>query len=95
MTQDERNQNTFYGWLGGGWDWRRFGGVGFGDFGGSTTKTGTYKVGTLVVNPFDTETKQLLWRGGLSRVVSRTSEKNIENPNKSVEKLSRNFHQGL
>jgi len=51
---------------GGGWGWRRWGG-GFGDgFGTSTTTEETYKVGTLVVDLFDTNTKKLIWRGSAS-----------------------------
>src|ERR1700719_5063467 len=63
ITRNQQTLNTFYDGLGGGWGWRRFGGGGFGE---ATTTTGTYKVGTVVVDVFDTKTKQLIWRGSES-----------------------------
>ena len=63
MTEQHRTLNTYYDNFGGGWGWRRWGG-GFGDgFGTSTTTEETYKVGTLVVDLFDTNAKKLIWRG--------------------------------
>ena len=56
ITRDQQTLNTFYDGFGGGWGWRRFGGGGFGE---ATTTTDTYKVGTVVVDLFDTKTKQL------------------------------------
>lgn len=94
MTQDQQTLNTFYngfGGGGGGWGWRRFGGGGFGDFGESTTTTDTYKVGTLVLDLFDTKTKQLIWRGSTSDTLSNNSNKNISNLDKGVEKLFKQF----
>jgi hypothetical protein len=64
VTHDQQTLNTFYDGFGGGWGWRRFGGAGFGD---ATTTTETYKVGTLVVDLFDTKTKQLIWERLLER----------------------------
>ena len=58
ITRDQQTLNTFYDGFGGDWGWRRFGGGGFGE---ATTTTETYKVGTVVVNLFDTKTKQLIW----------------------------------
>src|ERR1700745_1486603 len=57
MTRDQQTLNTFYDGFGGGWRWR-----GFGGFGESTTTVDTYKVGTLVVDLFETNTKNLVWR---------------------------------
>ena len=99
MTHDEQTLNTFYDGFGGGWGWRGFGGGGFGGFGGggfgeSTTTADTYKVGTLVVDLFDTKTKQLVWRGSSSDTISNNSNKNIQNLNKGVEKLFRQFPPG-
>jgi hypothetical protein len=93
-TQDQQTLNTFYDGFGGGWGWRRFGGGGFGDFGDATTTTETYQVGTLVVDLFDTKTKQLLWRGTASDTLSNNSNKNIENLNKGVEKMFKQFPPG-
>ena len=90
-TQDQQTLNTFYDGFGGGWGWRRFGGGGFGE---ATTTTETYEVGTLVVDLFDTRTKQLIWRGSASDTLSNNSNKNIENLNKGVDKLFKKFPPG-
>src|SRR5712675_2355190 len=88
ITHNQQTLNTLYDGFGGGWGWRRFGGGGFGE---ATTTTETYKVGTLVVDLFDTKTKKLLWRGTSSDTLSNNSEKNIKNLDKGVEKLFKQF----
>jgi hypothetical protein len=90
-TQNQQSLDTFYNGFGGGWGWRRFGGGGFGE---ATTTTETYKVGTLVVDLFDTKTKQLLWRGNSSDTLSNNSDKNIKNLDKGVEKMFKQFPPG-
>src|SRR5580700_4649511 len=91
ITRDQQTLNTFYDGFGGGWGWRRFGGGGFGE---ATTTTDTYKVGTVVVDLFDTKTKQLIWRGAASDTLSDNSDKNIKNLNESVDKLFKHFPPG-
>ena len=91
ITRDQQTLNTFYDGLGGGWGWRRFGGGGFGE---ATTTTDTYKVGTVVVDLFDTKTKQLIWRGSASDTLSNNSDKNIKNLNESVDKMFKHFPPG-
>jgi hypothetical protein len=91
MTRDQQTLNTFYDGFGGGWGWRRLGGGGFGE---ATTTTETYKVGTLVVDLFDTKTKQLIWRGASSDTLSNNSDKNIKNLDKGVEKMFKQFPPG-
>ena len=91
MTREQQTLNTFYNGFGGGWGWRRFGGGGFGD---ATTTTETYKVGTVVVDLFDTKSKQLIWRGAESDTVSNNSEKNIKNLDKGVDKMFKQFPPG-
>jgi hypothetical protein len=81
-TQDQRTLNTFYDGMGGGWRWR-----GFGGFGETTTTVETYKVGTLVVDLFDAQTKTLIWRGSSSDTLSDKSDKNIKNLDKGVQKM--------
>jgi Domain of unknown function (DUF4136) len=88
ITRNQQTLNTFYDGFGGGWGWRRFGGGGFGE---ATTTTETYKVGTLVVDLFDTKTKQLIWRGASSDTLSDNSNKNIKNLDKGVEKMFKQF----
>jgi hypothetical protein len=90
MTHNQQTLNTFYDGFGGGWGWRRFGG----GFGEATTTTDTYKVGTLVVDLFDTKTKKLLWRSTSSDTLSNNSEKNIKNLDKGVEKMFKKFPPG-
>ena len=81
-TQNQQSLDTFYNGFGGGWRW--------GGFGDATTTTENYKVGTLVVDLFDTNTKKLVWRGSASDTLSNKSEKNIDNLDKGVEKSLRN-----
>src|SRR5712672_616548 len=91
ITKNQQTLNTFYDGFGGGWGFRRFGGGGFGE---STTTTETYRVGTLVVDLFDTKTKELVWRGNASDTLSNNSDKNIKNMDKDVEKMFKQFPPG-
>jgi Domain of unknown function (DUF4136) len=92
MTQSHQTLNTYYDSFGGGWGWRRGFRGGFGDgFGDSTTTENTYKVGTLVVDLFDSNTKKLIWRGSSSDALSDKSAKNIKNLDKGVEKMFDHF----
>jgi Domain of unknown function (DUF4136) len=88
ITREQQTLNTFYDGFGGGWGWRGFGGGGFGE---ATTTTDTYKVGTVVVDLFDTKTKQLIWRGRSTDTLSNNSDKNIKNLDKGVEKMFKKF----
>src|SRR3984957_1164062 len=91
ITRNQQTLNTFYDGFGGGWGWRRFGAGGFGE---ATTTTETYKVGTVVVDLFDTKTKQLIWRGSSSDTLSSNSDKNIKNLDKGVDKMFKKFPPG-
>ncbi len=82
-SKTQQTLNTFYDGLGGGWRW--------GGFGEATTTTDTYKVGTLVVDVFDANTKHLIWRGSASETLSDKSDKNIKNLDKAAEKLFAHF----
>ena len=86
MTHNQQTLNTFYDGFGGGWRWRGFGGLGE-----ATTTTETYKVGTLIVDLFDAKTKQLVWRGNSSDTLSNNSNKNIQNLDKDVAKMFKQF----
>ncbi len=83
ITRNEQTLNTFYDNGFGGWRW--------GGFGNATTTTETYKVGTLVVDLFDTQSKKLVWRGSSSDTLSNKSDKNIKNLNKGVDKMFKHF----
>ena len=90
MTKDHQTLNTYYDNFGGGWGWRW--GGGFGDnFGTSTTTEQTYKVGTLVVDLFDTNSKKLIWRGSASDTLSDKSDKNIKKLNSDVQRMFEHF----
>jgi Domain of unknown function (DUF4136) len=88
-TQDQQTLNTFYDGFGGGWRWR-----GLGGFGESTTTADNYKVGTLVVDLFEANTKTLIWRGSSSDTLSNKSDKNIKNLDKGVQKMFDHFPPG-
>jgi Domain of unknown function (DUF4136) len=82
ITKNQQTLNTFYDGFG-GWRW--------GGFGNTTTTTDTYKVGTLVIDLFDSQSKGLVWRGSASDTLSSNSDKNIKNLNKGVEKMFKHF----
>jgi len=83
ITKNKQTLNTFYDGGFGGWRW--------GGFGDATTTTETYKVGALVVDLFDTQSKELVFRGSSSDTLSNNSDKNIKNLNKGVEKIFKHF----
>lgn len=85
-TRPEHTINTFYDGFGGGWRWR-----GVGGFGTATTTVDTYKVGTLVVDVFDSNSKNLIWRGVASDTVSNNADKNTKKLDGSVHKLFERF----
>lgn len=85
-THEQQTLDTFYNGFGGGWRWR-----GFGGFGDATTTTETYKVGTLVVDIFDGNSKKLIWRGSASDTLSSNSDKNIKELDKNAKKMLDHF----
>jgi hypothetical protein len=89
INRDQQTLNTFYDNFGGGFGRRGFGG--FGGFGEATTTSDTYTVGTLVVDLFDAKTKNLVWRGVSSGMLSDKSDKNIKNLNRGVQKMFQHF----
>jgi hypothetical protein len=84
MTKNQQTLNTFYNGFGGGWRWG-------GGFGGSTTTVDNYRIGTLVVDLFDANSKKLIWRGSSSDTLSSKSDKNIKELDKGVEKMFDHF----
>ena len=83
-TRHEHTLETFYSGFG-GWGWRGWGG------GVATTIPETYTVGTLVVDLFDTRTKQVVWRGMATETLPTKPEKTAEKLNKAVEKMFKKF----
>ena len=88
MTEDHRTLRTYYDNYGGGWSWRW---RGLGDFGTATTTEDVYRVGTLVVDVFDTSAKRIIWRGSASETISHKSATNIRNLEKGVQKMFERF----
>jgi hypothetical protein len=80
-TRERETLQTFY--TGMGWHWR-----GFGD---AITEVQPYKVGTLVVDMFDTSTQKLIWRGTASDVLASKPDKNIKELEKDVHKMFEHF----
>jgi len=77
----ERQWNAFG--MGGGW---RFGGMG-------TATSSTIENGTLVVDIYDAANKQLVWTGRATKTLSpsKNQQKNLNNLNKAVAKLMKNY----
>ena len=63
-THTKPQLNTLYDGMG-GWRW--------GGFGETTTTVQSYKIGTLVVDMFDTASKNLIWRASSSDALSGKS----------------------
>jgi hypothetical protein len=85
-TQNQQTLDTFYNGFAGGRRWG-FGG-GFGD---ATTTVETYRVGTLVVDLFDSTTEKLIWRSSSSDTLSDKADKNTKNLDKGVNKMFQHF----
>lgn len=82
-TRKRHTLQTFYDGFGGGWGWHWWGG----GIGMATTHVDTYTVGTLVVDLFDTRTKQLVWRGWASDALPDNPQKETKKLDKDIEKL--------
>jgi hypothetical protein len=85
-TQNQKTLETFYDGFGGGWRWRGFGGDGI-----STTTTDITKVGTLVVDIFDSQTHKLIWRGKQSDALSGNPDKNEKKLAKDLDSMFKHF----
>jgi hypothetical protein len=86
-TNTKHTYETLYdGW--GGWGWRH-GWVR--EFGASTTFVNNYKVGTLVVDIFDSQTKQAIWHGTATDAVSDNAHSNAEATAQAVDKMFKAF----
>jgi hypothetical protein len=79
---NEQELNTFYDGFGG----RRFGGLGT-----STTTVENEKAGTLLIEMFDGNSKNLVWRSSATDTLSGNPEKNINLLDKNIEKMFQHF----
>ncbi len=78
------------GWGWGGWGWRSgWWGPGMG---GETTTTEVNKpVGSLVIDIFDTQTKNLIFRGIAEGDISKNPDKNTSHIDKDIDKMFDHF----
>jgi hypothetical protein len=83
-TEKEQTLQTFYDGFGGSWRWRD-------SFGSATTTVNTYTVGTLVVDIFDSRTKEAVWRGTAMKTLSDNPHKLAESINKAIAKMFTSF----
>jgi hypothetical protein len=89
VRQQQESATTMY--TGGG-----YGGWGYGGWGGggmqmATTSTSTWNVGTLIVDIFDVQSKQLLFRGQGQATISDNASKNTKNVYKALAKMFKDF----
>jgi hypothetical protein len=76
----------FYDGFGGCWRWRGFGGDGM-----ATTTTDVTRIGTLVVDIFDSQTQKLIWRGKQSNALSGNPDKNEKTLAKDLAGMFKHF----
>ena len=93
-TQTKHNVNTFYSGMGGGYGAYGYRGVGGMGMGTASTTVTDYRVGTLIVDMFDSKTKTLVFRGIAEDELSDKPEKNAKKLTKASEKLFKNFPPG-
>ena len=86
-TRKARNLETFYSGFGGGWGWHHWG-VGTGI---ATTHVETYTVGTLVVDLFDSRTKQVIFRAWATDALPDNPKKETKKLDKDIEKMFKDF----
>ncbi len=80
----QQEYQTFYNGLGPGWYWGGFGTT-------ATTTVQNYHIGTVVVDLYDTPTKQLVWRGRARDTLAGNPQKNEKKLEKASEKMFKNF----
>jgi hypothetical protein len=80
--QNIQEYRTFYDGMG-GWRWR--------GFGETRTEVENYRVGSLVLDFYDSRTKALVWRGVASDSISDKPEKNEKKLEKAVNKMLEHF----
>jgi hypothetical protein len=88
---DQEKQVTTFDSGYGGWGYGpRWGGYGGGM---STATTSTIHIGQVVIDMYDPETKQMVWRGTGSKEINPTAkpEKRTKNLNKGIAKMLKNY----
>jgi hypothetical protein len=85
IRKKQTEYTTFYDGLGGGWRWHGWGG------GMATTTVDKIPVGTLVIDIYDSSSKNLVWRGLAHDQLSDKPEKDTKKLEKAVEKMFAKF----
>lgn len=92
--KNQQELETYYTGFGGGWGgrwgWRGWGWGGPG-FGETTTTTANQPVAHLVIDIFNGNTKDLVWRGMSEHDISTNSKKNTKNLDKDIDKMFKDF----
>lgn len=90
---NQQQYNTFYSGLGPGFGWRGWGGWGGGWGGSGVTNTTVQQVpvGTLLVDLYDTQTHNLVFRGRAQADLHKHADKNISLVQKTVNKMFDHF----
>src|SRR5580693_5656164 len=86
--------DNFGGGWGGGWGWGGWGwGGGWADpgLGTATTTTSTQQVSNLVIDLFESNSKNLLWRGLATADLSDNSSKNAKSMDNDISKMFKGF----
>jgi hypothetical protein len=81
-TQTKRTANTFYS---------GYGGYRYGGFGSASTMVSEWTVGTLVVDIFDSKTKNLVFRATAEDEISDNPSKNVKRLEKASTKMFKDF----
>ena len=82
-TQQAQTLPTFYNGVAGGWRWLS----GF----EATTPTQVYDVGTLVVDIFDRQTRNVMWRGCSPKALSVKPGESANKLSAAISRMFRNF----
>jgi hypothetical protein len=82
--KNQQEYQTFYDGFGPGWRWG-----GFGDE--ATTTVQNYRVGTLVLDMYNAQNKNLIWRGTSDDTLSENPQKNEQKLDKAVSKMLDHF----
>lgn len=86
-TKTRHSYETFYdGW--GGWRWR------WGGMGTAATFVENYKVGSVVVDIFDADSKQAIWHGVATDALSDSAKDRAEETEQAVTKMFDRFPPG-
>ncbi len=91
----EQEAETYYNGMGGGWGmgwgWGGWGWGPGGGFGDTTTTTSEIRNAHVVIDMFDSSSKNLLWRGVSRGELSSNSDTNRKHLHQDIEKMFRDF----